>query len=143
MGVKINLNTFLNKSPRIRSVNSSSNPKFTRALVSNVLFRQCFDCLHVFNAHVFLFVSSKQFNKLKFDYLLFDLNHLVYLILQNEEVREQVDADPQMLDLFYERFFKYIRCVIELIQPSKLIYFAFDGVSPKAKHRVFNNLVSL
>ena len=82
------------------------------------------------------FHDRTQFCELKFDYLLFDLNHLIYKTLEDENVRAQINSDPQLLDLFYEKFFDYIRCIIQLIKPTKLIYLAFDGVSPRAKHRV-------
>lgn len=51
-------------------------------------------------------------------------------------MKQKAYPDPQFYSLFYKKFFELIEDIINQIQPNKLIYFAFDGVSPRGKFRL-------
>ena len=67
------------------------------------------------------------------DNMFIDFNALIYRCVREERHFLMNELHPRSVDEIYGRVVEYVEELVDRVNPSKLLYIAFDGVVPRAK----------
>ena len=78
-------------------------------------------------------VCLSDLNNIYIDNLYFDMNQVIYRCSTNPQVLFRDLISKTNLDQIWMIIYNYISYIIDVVNPHSMIFFAFDGVAPRAK----------